>query len=356
MTDMSHAKPPESFAFDSSDQEDDEVSVRSTTDASRKRAWAKAKTFDDFAAICCGQSRLKLLTDPDSFSLTQRAGRIGQVGVAELIVGSELAIKQCQLCTCYRVLVPQSGHTIFVRGGVAVKAEPGAAAVLVPEGHTGSQWAAGTRMIALRLNRCVVDDALSDAIGRQVTSQIDFAPVMPIASAATRSWANMLALFTNQLLRPNSLLNQPLVGLPFVDSLVRGFLLATNHPHRQALSHDGESTAPRTIRTAIEIMEHEAHLPLTLSSIAARSQASVRSLQQGFQRYLDTSPMAYLREVRLRRAHQALVESDPSTATVASVASLWGFSNLGRFANAYARRYGEVPSVTLRTARGPKRY
>ena len=253
--------------------------------------------------------------------------------------------------------MPQSGHTISVHRGVPVTAEPGAAAVLVPESHTASRWAAGTRMIALRFNRCVVDDALSDAIGRQVTSLIDFAPIIPVTSAATQSWAKMLALFTNQLLRPNSILNQPVVGLPFVDSLVRGFLLATNHPHRKALTHDGEPIAPRTIRTAIEIMEEEAHLPLTLSSIAARTHASVRSLQEGFQRHLDTSPMAYLREVRLRRAHQALVESDRSTATVASVASMWGFTNLGRFADAHARRYGEAPSVTLRRkAISPKRY
>lgn len=355
MTDMSDAKPREGFPFDPGDAEDDDVVVRPATDASLRLAWTKAKTFDDFAVICCGQPNLKLLTDPDSFSLTQRAGRIGPVAVAELIVGSELSIARGQLCNSYRVLVPQSGHAVSVHRGAAVTAEPGTAAVLTPEGHTASHWAAGTRMIALRLDRCVVDDALSDAIGRQVTSQIDFAPVMPITSAATQSWANMLVLFTKQLLRPDSLLNQPLVGLPFVDSLVRGFLLATNHPHRDALTRDKVSVAPRTIRTAIEIIESEAHLPLTLSSIAARSHASVRSLQQGFQRHLDTSPMAYLREVRLRRAHQTLVESDPSTVTVAAVAYRWGFANLGRFASAHAKRYGEAPSVTLRTALGPGR-
>lgn len=355
MTDMSDAKPREGFPFDPSDAEDDDVVVRPATDASLRLAWTKAKTFDDFAVICCGQPNLKLLTSPDSFSLTHRAGRIGPVAVAELIVGSEISIARGQLCNSYRVLVPQSGHAVSEHRGAAVTAEPGTAAVLTPEGHTASHWAAGTRMIALRLDRCVVDDALSDAIGRQVTSQIDFAPVMPITSAATQSWANMLVLFTKQLLRPDSLLNRPLVGLPFVDSLVRGFLLATNHPHRDALTRDKVSVAPRTIRTAIDIIESEAHLPLTLSSIAARSHASVRSLQQGFQRHLDTSPMAYLREVRLRRAHQTLVESDPSTVTVAAVAYQWGFANLGRFASAHAKRYGEAPSVTLRTALGPGR-
>jgi transcriptional regulator GlxA family with amidase domain len=58
--------------------------------------------------------------------------------------------------------------------------------------------------------------------------------------------------------------------------------------------------------------------------------------------------MAYLRAVRLRRAHQTLLESDPSTVSVAAVAYDWGFTNLGRFAAAHTSRYDELPAVTLR--------
>jgi AraC-like DNA-binding protein len=64
--------------------------------------------------------------------------------------------------------------------------------------------------------------------------------------------------------------------------------------------------------------------------------------------------MAYLRDVRLSRAHQTLLESDPSTVTVASVAYRWGFTNLGRFAAAHAARYGESPLKTLRRRALPR--
>jgi transcriptional regulator GlxA family with amidase domain len=98
----------------------------------------------------------------------------------------------------------------------------------------------------------------------------------------------------------------------------------------------------------VEVIEAEAHLPLTVSAIAGRCHVSVRSLQQDFRRYLGTSPMAYLREVRLRRAHQSLLQSDPSMTSVGSVAHSWGFTNLGRFAAAHEARYNEPPAVTLR--------
>lgn len=48
------------------------------------------------------------------------------------------------------------------------------------------------------------------------------------------------------------------------------------------------------------------------------------------------------------QAHQMLLRPDPLTVTVASVACQWGFTNLGRFAAAYAARYRETPTETLR--------
>jgi transcriptional regulator GlxA family with amidase domain len=143
-------------------------------------------------------------------------------------------------------------------------------------------------------------------------------------------------------------------GLPFVDSLVRGLLLAADNPYRSAVTGETPAVTPRAVRAAVEIIEEEAHLPLTVSSIAARCHVSVRSLQQGFRRYVGASPMAYLREVRLRRAHQSLLESDPSTTSVSSIAYHWGFTNLGRFAAAHTARYDEPPAATLRVQTGQR--
>jgi hypothetical protein len=62
---MCDAKPREAFAFDPCDAKDHEV-VQAATAASWGCAWAKAERFDDFAVLCCGQSNLKLLSDPRS--------------------------------------------------------------------------------------------------------------------------------------------------------------------------------------------------------------------------------------------------------------------------------------------------
>lgn len=74
---------------------------------------------------------------------------------------------------------------------------------------------------------------------------------------------------------------------------------------------------------------------------------SARSIQYAFQEHYGTTPMRYLRKVRLDRAREDLRQGN---ATVADIASYWGFSNMGRFAREYRTLFGEFPSDTRRVA------
>jgi len=325
------------------------MSEASSADESDARVWARTG-FEEFASTCCDRPDLALLTDPDAFSMTQRVVRMGSATITESVLGSDISMQCGDECKSYRVVLLQSGRTECVQWGKPVAAGPGTAVVYAPVGLATARWAAASRMICLKVHRSAVHDALADALGREVTSRVDFTPILPAAAAETQSWINMLLLFKEQIFQPDSVLNQPLVGMPFVDSLVRGFLLAADHSQRSVLTRDGHPPAPRAIRAAIDLIEEQAHLPLTLTTIARRCHMSVRSLQQGFRCHLNTTPTEYLRQVRLRRAHESLIEADPSTASVSSIAYQWGFTNLGRFAAMHSARYGVTPAVTLRRA------
>jgi AraC-like DNA-binding protein len=306
-----------------------------------------ASTLREFAVLCC-EPHIELLSDPASFSLTHRVRGIGPLTIGELAVGSDLTLDCGESCGAYRVNVIQAGRLEAMHRGLSVNAGPGNATVYQPEGRTVVRWAAGSSIVSVNIDRDAVENALSDALGREVLSQVDFQFSMRTATGAAQTWLNMLMLFNQQLSRPGSLLTRPLVGLPFADSLVRGLLLAADHPHRDAVAAEPKPIASRAIRAAVDIIEAEPQQSLTLSTLASRSHVSVRSLQNGFRRDMDTSPMAYLREVRLRRAHQALLQADPSTDTVTAIAHQWGFTNPGRFAAEHTARYGEPPRITLR--------
>lgn len=93
---------------------------------------------------------------------------------------------------------------------------------------------------------------------------------------------------------------------------------------------------------------------LTLDVIAQAARVSSRSLLQNFRSFTGTSPIRLLRDVRLDAAREALVHGrDDPDATVLSIALDAGFNHLGRFSQAYAARFGEKPSETLRKATLP---
>ncbi|MBM2614760.1 AraC family transcriptional regulator [Actinoplanes sp. LDG1-06] len=107
---------------------------------------------------------------------------------------------------------------------------------------------------------------------------------------------------------------------------------------------------PAVVRRARAFIEAHADRPLQLAQIADASGVGVRALQFAFRQHLDTTPMAYLRRVRLEHVRADLRAATPSDGTtVAAVARRWGFGNLSRFAGDYRAAFGELPSRTRRT-------
>lgn len=109
--------------------------------------------------------------------------------------------------------------------------------------------------------------------------------------------------------------------------------------------------APRFVRQAEEYMRDNARFAPTLTEIAGAVGVSVRGLTSAFRSFRNQSPISYLRELRLQGVRAELLAA-PCEATVSSVVSGWGYVNMGIFANAYARRFGELPSHTMRRLRG----
>ncbi len=86
------------------------------------------------------------------------------------------------------------------------------------------------------------------------------------------------------------------------------------------------------------------HLP-DLSSVLHVPQ---RTLRNYCAEVLGVSPSRYARLRRLNLVRAALRHADPATARVETIASRYGFGELGRFAAAYRTAFGETPSTTLR--------
>lgn len=278
-----------------------------------------------------------------------RGERMGPVGIGEVTVKSDWALACEDVGTYFSVHVPVDGAYHLRHRGADLWSDRRATAVYQPgTGPLLARWTAGYRALCVNLDRSAVEGALAAMLGLPSAGPVTFRPTLSLASGQGRGWADLVLSLRRNLRGPHSLLTEPLVAGPLAESVLNGFLLATSHTHSAALREPAPAARPTAVRAAVDLMEADPGAPLTVSVMAAHCGVSVRTLQNAFRRHLGMPPLAYLREVRLHRAHQDLRAADPAEESVAGIARRWGFGHPGRFAAAHEAKYGQTPLTTLR--------
>jgi adenylate cyclase len=104
---------------------------------------------------------------------------------------------------------------------------------------------------------------------------------------------------------------------------------------------------PRGVAKAIRFMRDNLATPLSVRMIATAAGIPDRTLRRQFRRFTGQSPAAFHRDLRLDAARSAL----DAGIDVTAAAGAHGFSHFGHFTVQYRRRFSELPSETLRSAR-----
>jgi len=139
-----------------------------------------------------------------------------------------------------------------------------------------------------------------------------------------------------------------------LDALERGLLADTlallAHPGceaRQARSTSSyivEKLHGQTLRNTIEAPN--------IFEASRRLRVSRRTVQNSFRSVAETTPLNYLRTVRLNGVRRELMGSRADQVSIGDVAARWGFFHMSHFARAYRTLFGELPSQTRRAGQG----
>jgi AraC-like DNA-binding protein len=294
-----------------------------------------------------------MLEPSQSLDTQLRVTNLGPVTIGDVRFGTDLKLRLHEL-GAYHVDVILSGRLEWQQG----RDEPRVAtdtsgAVFQPVGDTVlHRWTGDCRLLAVKIDPGALETQLARMLDTPVGSPILLSRQLDQSRGPSLTWTNMVRTLASDALGENHGLTQnPLLAEPLQEMLLRGLLLASDHPYRDRLAAPSRLyPAPRAIRQAIDLLHSHPEEPFTIAKLADTTGVSERALQAGFQRYVGISPTAYLRQVRLDRAHEQLRQADPGQTTVADVAHRWGFTHLGRFAGFYRARYGVSPSQTLNTS------
>ncbi|WP_433782809.1 helix-turn-helix transcriptional regulator [Actinomycetospora sp. CA-101289] len=182
---------------------------------------------------------------------------------------------------------------------------------------------------------------------------VAFDGMCPRSPTLATYWARLCTHVRETVLSSDDLMAAPLVRAGAQRQLASALLATFPNTVRDALEDPvapGTGRAePATVRRAVEYVDAHAHEDIGLTDIATAARIGPRSLQLAFRRHRDTTPVEYLRRVRLERAHRDLQQGDPTRGDrVEAIAARWGFAHPGRFSVLYREHYGRSPSATLR--------
>lgn len=200
----------------------------------------------------------------------------------------------------------------------------------------------------VRLDLDVVDRVAAEVMGHSAKGGVRFSLSRAVSPARAAHWQNLVRFLTRDFCGNELAYNSPLIHSQTM-RLLAATVLETfpNTIMGEAPSRAGNADAS-AVRRATAFVEDNAGEPIGLTEIAAAARVGPRSLQEAFRRHLDTTPMAYVRQVRLSRAHRDLLAADAAAgATVAEIATRWGFAHHGRFSALYRERYGRSPHKDL---------
>lgn len=244
--------------------------------------------------------------------------------------------------------LPLAGHAVSTSGPRnSLVTGPGQGTAFPPGSPAQIEWSNDCVQMCLMVPRATLESELDQLLAGSATRPLVFGSAMDLDAPVGRSLGDCLHLVDRELDRPEGLAAHPLAGRYMERMLLDALLLSQPHNYHDQLNAPARSAPSRPIARAVRILQDRAGEPWSTSTLALEVHLSVRAVQEGFQRHVGKPPMAYLREVRLRRVHEELGRADPGSTTVTAVAMRWGFVHMSRFATAYRAAFGESPSQTL---------
>ncbi|MFJ6566331.1 AraC family transcriptional regulator [Streptomyces sp. NPDC091292] len=269
-----------------------------------------------------------------------------RVALYLLCYGAEVEIRPVEVGEFYLVHVPLAGRAGLLVDGERVSTP---CDVVSPGHRLEIHRSHDSDMGVLRFPRAVLDAAVeSRGVPRDGRGPVRFTPAITAGRPTSRAWLRTVRAYVDAA-RSGLLADSPLAAGHFEQLLLHGLLDSQPSSVSTALRAAARCPAlPSALRRALAYGEEHAGEPVSIACMALAARVSVPALRAAFRAHLGTTPMAYLRRIRLERAHEDLVAVAEGRAdgTVTDTALRWGFPHLGRFAEFYKETYGVSPSHT----------
>lgn len=312
----------------------------------------RSNDLDETRSIVAGiycDHRLDQLGGRERLAYEQTHCRMGDFSFSQMRYGADVRVEPGRLGDFYLIQVPLAGTDQMVVDGRAFCSDPVHPSIHAPRSGLGMNWRADCRKFVLRIERHTLESHAAALSGRMEAGPLAFLPSVDLRQPAVASWVATAQHVLAQLQCNPQLAEQPLVRSQFEQLLMTTLLSWMPGSFTETARSERRVVLPRHVKAAEDYMRAHPEQALTIETLAAEVGVSGRTLFDGFRKFLGVSPMRYLRDLRMECVRRDLLDASKPR-SVTTIATHWGFYQLGRFACEYRRRFDEQPHETM--ARG----
>lgn len=287
----------------------------------------------------------------DSFSFLHNQARVGNMTLNALSYGNEIAIAGPETEEAYLLKFTLRGSAEISQGGAPVTTSPDTVYVFNPMQPVRCRLSEDHSQLTLRISKPSMEQHLKNELSASLSEPLQFMPAsyhLDHQIPGLRGYVNNLC---HELMNAQSCYEAPRIARQAEQLLIGLMLTYLPHNYSEAYQRVNACPSPYYIRRVEDYIRAHAQDDITLEDMIAAAGTSARSLQTGFRKYRNMTPLEYLRNYRLDLARDKLRNSGRDGGTVTEIALGLGFTHLSKFAKYYHDRFGETPSQTLLNSR-----
>ncbi|WP_447769822.1 helix-turn-helix domain-containing protein [Pseudomonas kilonensis] len=206
----------------------------------------------------------------------------------------------------------------------------------------------GMELLAITFERELFEQALAQTASAKEISQLLRQPVIRLpAQRYADARRRMLAAFS-QALSNEELDNAQ--DRELEQAMLDELLQLMTDPACDKQQRSPSSTRSFIVEKCHRLATAELNNVPSVDELCQRLQVSRRTVQNSFRSVAETTPLNYLRSVRLNGVRRTLMTTRASHLSIGDAAAQWGFYHLSHFAAQYQELFAELPSHTARAA------
>jgi AraC-like DNA-binding protein len=264
--------------------------------------------------------------------------------------GASVRVRPQPLRDFFLLQIPIHGEAYVRIDGEEVFCSPRQAVMISPDSGVDMRFGRGCEQLIVRVDKLEIERHLEQQLGRHITTPLAFAPAVPLTTPPAQEITSLLRFMIASLTSGEGISSTPLARKHMSLLLLSGLLSCLDHNYREEVHDDPDRMRPAYLTRARRYMMQNIDQPIGPDDIAAAAHVSARALFAGFKIYLNTTPMRYLKELRLDMVRESLLQAEPHRASITSIAMNHGFHHLGHFCEDYQERFSELPRDTLNRA------